>query len=186
MEDKFPKINTEKLRIFMRRLCSISPVDKTKLAKSLSYKNSAALGNHLSTAENLNFITVTNDDVSITSRGKEFCNEANQGRIISDYLMDETDGLGQLTNCIRTEGTQIDNQTIVSCIQLFVAEERNAKSLAGTVIDWYEFAGFIYRRNKEFQSVLPATSLVHNLTSWYSEKGLDLSLYIDLTSSEFE
>ncbi|MFW9787161.1 MAG: hypothetical protein ACFFE2_15800 [Candidatus Thorarchaeota archaeon] len=185
MEDRFPKINTEKLREFMRKLCSKSPVEKTKLAKSLGYKNSAAIANHLSTAQNLNLINTENSEVSITSRGREFCNETNQGRIISDFLMDEKDGLGHLTNCIRTEGTQIDNQVIVSCIQLFVEEERNAKSLAGTVIDWYEFAGFIYRRDKEFQSVLPATSLVHNLTSWYSEKGLDLSLYLDLTSAEF-
>lgn len=185
MEDRFPRIATEKLRVFMQRLCSKSPVEKIKLAKSLSYKNTSGIGHHLNTAQNLCFITVTGDEVSITSRGKEFCNEANQSRIISDYLMDATSGLGDFTNCIRNVGPQIDSQTIVSCIQLFVTKEQTAKVLAGTVIDWYKFAGYIYPRGNGFQSVLPATSLVHNLTAWYSETGIDLSLYVNLTLAEF-
>lgn len=182
----FPRVTLRKFLEFINRLKGIEKADKTKLAKSLGYKSAAGIGSHISTALNIRLININKDIIELNELGKKFCSsDLTKRKIIVDFLLDEEKGLGKVTRSLQTKGRLIPIEDIQEILMLFVEKEKDAKTIAGNIVEWYDFANLFKKRKDFVESYLIFAKQIGVISNYFSLQNVERKLYMDLVPIQF-
>lgn len=183
----FPRVTLKKFLEFMDRLKGVEKVSKSKLAKSLGYKSVVGISSHISTAMAMNLVKVTKEEIELTDLGKKFC-EGNLARrkITVNFLLDDVGGLGTFTKSLEAKGRVIPVKDIQDILMMFVEKKKDAKILAGNLIDWYKFANLFRKREDFVESYLIFAKEIGVISNYFALPNVERKLYMNLLSFEFD
>jgi hypothetical protein len=186
MNSKLPRVKSAPLIKLMNLFSSTDSIDKDRLAMAMTYGNYSGVSNHVNTGIIMDMLELKGDSILVTSRGKEFTKGLEyQIKIVSNFLTDNNDGLGIITDCLRSEGVQFDISDLQKCVQLHVDTPAQAKKYTDILVDWYEFASMLSRNDDIISSALSLKDFQLGQSLLYSNVAIDFKLFLDLTSVEF-
>ena len=186
MENKFPRVKSGPLIKLMTLFSSTDSIEKDRLTMALGYEKYSGVSNHVNTGIIMGMLEQKDDSIEVTSKGKEFTKGLEyQIKMISDFLTDNKDGLGIITDCLRSEGVQFNFGDLQKCVQLHVNTPAQAKRFADILIDWYEFVSMLSRNDEIISPRLSLKDFQIGQSFLYSKVAIEFKLYLDLTSEEF-
>lgn len=182
----FPRVTLTKFLEFMNRLKGVKKVNKSRLAKSLGYKSAAGIASHISTALGMDLVQITKDEIKLTERGERFCeSDLARRKMITDFLLDAKNGLGRFTKSLESKGRLIPIKDIQEILMLFVEKEKDAKIIAGNIVEWYDFANLFKKRERFVESYLIFAKQIGVISNYFSLPNIERKLYMDLVSIQF-
>ncbi len=187
MENKFPRVKINQLIRLMSLFASTDSVKKDRLAKAMRYINFTGVSNHVKTGIILGLLEQNDDSIDVISQGKKFTKGLeHQIKLVSEFLTDNNEGLGVVTDCLKNEGVQFGFSDLQKCVQLHVDTATQAKKYADILVDWYQFASMLSRNGDRINSTLSLMDFQLGQSFLFSNTALDFKLYMDLTAAEFD
>lgn len=187
MTMNFPRVTMRKFLEFMDRLKGVEKVSKSKLAKSLGYKSVVGISSYISTALTMDLVKVGKEEIALLDLGKKFCeSDLARRKIIANFLLDDVRGLGTFTKSLEAKGRIIPIKDIQDILMMFVEKQKDAKILAGNLIDWYEFANLFKKRKNFVESYLIFAKGIGVISNYFELRNVERRLYMDLVSFEFD
>ncbi|MHA1769119.1 MAG: hypothetical protein ACTSV3_04635 [Candidatus Thorarchaeota archaeon] len=187
MIENVPLVKIEKLIELMKLFSSTDSIEKDRLSKALHVHNYAGISSRVKTAMMLGLLDDDDKSINLTPKGEDFTKgHDNQVRCVSNFLIDDRDGLGAVTDCLKNEGPQFSPKEVQKCVQLHVNRETQAKKSAGILISWYQFADMLRKNKDHIDSTLSMLDYQLGEASLFSNESLDFKLYLDLTLAEFD
>jgi len=187
MTINFPRVTLSKFLEFMDRLKGIKKVNKSKLAKSLGYKSAVGISSHISTALAMDLVKITKEEIELSDLGRKFCeSKLVRRKIVTNFLLNDTRGLGVFTKSLEAKGRIIPIKDIRDILMLFVEKKREAEILAGNLIEWYNFANLFKKRKNFVESYLIFAKQIGVISNYFAPQNVERKLYMDLVSFEFD